>query len=79
MSELLNKLSFSNRRKLPVILQSEGAECGLACICMIANYYGHKVDLFTIRKKYPISLKGANLKPVLVHSLISPDARLKLN
>ena len=65
MSELLNKLSFSNRRKLPVILQSEGAECGLACICMIANYYGHKVDLFTIRKKYPISLKGANLKQLI--------------
>lgn len=65
MSELLDKLSFSNRRKLPVILQSEGAECGLACICMIANYYGHKIDLFSIRQKYPISLKGANLKQLI--------------
>ncbi|WP_281557783.1 peptidase domain-containing ABC transporter [Thalassomonas sp. RHCl1] len=63
--ELLSKLNFSSRRKLPVILQSEGAECGLACICMIANYYGHRIDLFTIRKKYPVSLKGANLKQLI--------------
>ncbi|TKB55333.1 peptidase domain-containing ABC transporter [Ferrimonas aestuarii] len=65
MSELLDKLSFSSRKRLPVILQSEGAECGLACLCMIANYHGHKLDLFTLRKSYPISLKGANLKQLI--------------
>ena len=32
-------------RTLPNIAQSERAECGLACICMIAAYHGYDVDL----------------------------------
>ncbi|WDE14345.1 peptidase domain-containing ABC transporter [Thalassomonas haliotis] len=65
MENVKDKLRFSNKKKLPVILQSEAAECGLASICMIANYYGHKVDLFSVRRKYPISLKGATLKQLV--------------
>ncbi len=51
---------------MPVILQTEAAECGLACLAMIANYYGHRVDLNTLRRDYPISLKGANLQSLMV-------------
>jgi ATP-binding cassette subfamily B protein RaxB len=48
--------------KLPVILQTESAECGLACLAMVSWYYGHKVDLNTLRRQYPVSLRGASLR-----------------
>ncbi|PAJ75932.1 hypothetical protein CJF42_02610 [Pseudoalteromonas sp. NBT06-2] len=65
MNTLIKKLQFSLRRKLPVVLQSEGAECGLASICMIAGYYGYKFDLVSLRRKFPISLKGATVKQLV--------------
>ncbi|HEY9029749.1 MAG TPA: peptidase domain-containing ABC transporter [Kangiella sp.] len=54
-------LQYNWAKRLPVILQTETAECGLACLAMIANYYGHKTDLNSLRKKYSISLKGSTL------------------
>ena len=50
---------------LPVIRQSETSECGLACLVMIANYYGHKIDLATLRRSVQISLHGLSLKSLL--------------
>ncbi|MGV7211675.1 cysteine peptidase family C39 domain-containing protein, partial [Oxalobacteraceae bacterium A2-2] len=32
-------------RHLPLILQDEAAECGLACLAMIASYHGHELDM----------------------------------
>ena len=32
-------------RRLPDIRQSEAAECGLACLAMIAAYHGQQIDL----------------------------------
>ncbi|MDV2077786.1 peptidase domain-containing ABC transporter [Marinobacter xestospongiae] len=58
-------LRFSARRKLPVILQTEMAECGLACLAMISSYHGHQYDLVTLRRRFPISLKGATLKSLM--------------
>ena len=52
-------------KKLPMIMQGEMAECGLACIAMILNYYGHEIDLNTLRLRYPITLEGANLQKLL--------------
>ena len=73
---ILKKLNFSNRYQLPVILQSEASECGLACLCMIANYYGHNFDLISLRRSYPVSLKGATLKQILgVASMLSFSGR----
>lgn len=57
----LDRLSLGLGRKLPVILQTESSECGLASIAMIAGYYGYESDLLTLRQKYPISQKGATL------------------
>lgn len=73
MSEALGLLNFSGRRRLPVIRQTEAAECGLACLAMISAFYGHEIDLNTLRRRYPVSLKGANLK-----SLIATAGRLGL-
>lgn len=57
----LNRLSLGLVRKVPVILQTESSECGLACIAMIAGYYGYESDLLTLRQKFSISQKGVTL------------------
>ncbi len=45
--------------------QAEAAECGLACVGMVAGAHGHKTDLASLRRRFPISLKGATLKDVI--------------
>lgn len=62
MQEFLN---FGARRRLPSILQTEAAECGLACLAMIASYYGHRIDLNTLRRRYPVSLRGVTLRGLI--------------
>ena len=62
---LENLLNFSGRRRLPIFLQTEAAECGLACLAMIASYHGHRVDLNALRRRYPVSLKGVTLKALM--------------
>ncbi len=53
------------RSRLPVILQAEAAECGLACLCMVASYWGKELDLPTLRKRFPASLQGATLNDLV--------------
>jgi ATP-binding cassette subfamily B protein RaxB len=57
----LDKLSFGFRRTLPLILQTEATECGLACLAMIAGYHGYRTDLMSLRNRFSVSLKGATL------------------
>ena len=52
------------------ILQLQTSECGLACLCMIANAHGQHWHLMDLRHKFPQSLKGANLKQLIDHSLV---------
>jgi ATP-binding cassette subfamily B protein RaxB len=59
------KFSFWRGKNLPVILQTETAECGLACVAMIASYWGYHVDLSSIRQRFLVSLKGATLKGLM--------------
>ena len=58
-------LNVGGRRRLPVIQQTEAAECGLACLAMIASYHGHRIDLNTLRRRYPVSLKGVTLRALI--------------
>jgi ATP-binding cassette subfamily B protein RaxB len=55
----------ATKRRLPVIQQSEVAECGLACLAMIACHHGHDVDLAALRRRFPISLQGAGLSRLI--------------
>jgi ATP-binding cassette subfamily B protein RaxB len=57
----LESLSLGLRRRLPVILQTEAAECGLACLAMVMGYHGVITDLATLRARHAISLKGMSL------------------
>jgi ATP-binding cassette, subfamily B, bacterial CvaB/MchF/RaxB len=65
MRSPVSLLKFSGRRRLPVILQTEMAECGLACLAMVASYHGHRYDLVSLRREHPVSLKGATLKSLM--------------
>src|SRR5471030_181774 len=58
---MLDRLSFGFNAKLPLILQTEATECGLACLGMVAGFHGYRTDMATLRRKFPISLKGATL------------------
>ncbi|MFC3123141.1 peptidase domain-containing ABC transporter [Agaribacter flavus] len=64
-----------------MIYQSEAAECGLACMAMLAAHYGHKTDLNTLRNQYSVSFKGANLQQLmqLAEQLNMSSRALKLD
>ncbi|HET9469910.1 MAG TPA: cysteine peptidase family C39 domain-containing protein, partial [Usitatibacter sp.] len=58
---MLPELRFGARARLPVFLQTEAAECGLASLGMVACFHGHRVDLAGLRRRFTVSLKGATL------------------
>jgi ATP-binding cassette subfamily B protein RaxB len=60
-------------RRTPLILQTETAECGLACLAMIAGRYGHRVDLPALRQRYNLSLRGTTL-----HDLVRIASGMRL-
>ncbi|MEX1843603.1 peptidase domain-containing ABC transporter [Enterobacter cloacae] len=62
----LQRLQFGWRRRLPIVQQSQAAECGLACVNMVANYYGYHIDMVTMRQRFSSSLKGATLADVML-------------
>jgi len=64
--KFLESLNFGWRRRLPVIQQTQSAECGLACIGMIANFYGHSIDMVSLRRRFSTSLKGATLADIML-------------
>lgn len=49
------------RGAVPVILQAEASECGLACLAMVAGYWGYTVDLHSLRQRFPVSIKGTTM------------------
>lgn len=62
MSGLPQRLTTRLLGATPVILQSEAAECGLACLAMIAGHHGHRMDLPSIRRRFQASMKGTTLR-----------------
>lgn len=58
---LIDHLAFSFSKKLPLVLQTETTECGLACLCMITGYYGFNTDMINLRRRFSVSLKGVTL------------------
>ncbi|MBQ4847153.1 peptidase domain-containing ABC transporter [Pseudoalteromonas sp. MMG005] len=59
------KLQFWSRKSLPIILQSEAAECGLASLAMVAAYHGYESDLISLRQRFCISMEGATLLDIM--------------
>ncbi len=48
-------------RRTPVQMQGESAECGLACLAMVAAAHGLNTDLVSLRSRFPGGLKGSTL------------------
>jgi len=59
--EIVPELRFGHAKRLPMFLQTEAAECGLASIGMVACFHGHRVDLAALRRRFTVSLKGSTL------------------
>lgn len=62
---LNEKLQFWHRKKLPLIMQTEVTECGLACLAMVAGYHGYQADLVDLRKQFRLSLDGVTLLDIM--------------
>src|SRR3954469_1254298 len=69
----LQEASFRKHR-IPVVLQTEAAECGIACLAMILGHFGHRVDLAALRRRYNLSLKGMTL-----HDIVRLAAQMRLS
>lgn len=61
------------KRPTPFVRQSEAAECGLACLTMMAGHHGANFSLSELRHKYSTSLRGATLQHLIT---ISDDLNL---
>lgn len=62
---LLERLNLGWGSRLPMVLQTEASECGLACLVMVTQYFGNAADLPSLRRRFGMSLKGATLKDVM--------------
>lgn len=52
-------------KQIKEVYQSEIADCGLACITMILNYYGKSYNLEDLKRKYSSSISGSSLNDII--------------
>jgi ATP-binding cassette subfamily B protein RaxB len=62
------------RQKVPLVVQAEASECGLACVAMVAGYHGHSVSIAELREQ-----GGGNDRGINLETLISLLERLNFN
>lgn len=53
------------RRRMPLIMQTESAECGLACLAMVLDHFGQRCDLASLRNRFSPSSQGMRLNELL--------------
>ncbi|AKO06194.1 colicin V production protein [Xanthomonas oryzae pv. oryzicola] len=58
-------LLWSQKKRVDPIMQSEAAECALACLAMLAQFYGNDCGLPALRRRYSSTLKGMSLNQVI--------------
>ncbi|WED22395.1 peptidase domain-containing ABC transporter [Vibrio sp. JC009] len=56
--EMISQLDWGWGKKLALVRQTESAECGVACLAMIADWHGHKISLRHLREKFGITQHG---------------------
>ena len=57
--------ALSLRGRVPVHLQTEAAECGLACLAMVLGHHGVHTDLLALRHRHSVSLSGMTLSALI--------------
>lgn len=63
--KLISQLDLNLGRTVPLVHQTESAECGIACLAMICGHYGKNIDLITLRRKFNLSARGINLSGLI--------------
>jgi len=58
-------VGFLSRSRIRLQRQTEIAECGIACIAMVANYHGMRTDLAALRARFSPSSRGAPLQGLI--------------
>ena len=58
-------LAFRPRRRTPELLQDEAAECGAACLAMIAGHWGRPLGMPAMRRRFSLSVHGATLADLI--------------
>ncbi|MDO2434511.1 cysteine peptidase family C39 domain-containing protein, partial [Enterobacter bugandensis] len=61
----MGSLNWTGIKQLPVIRQTESAECGLACLAMMACWHGLQTDLPTLRERFSVSTQGMTLQRLI--------------
>ena len=61
---------------MKLVRQAQAAECGLACVAMVADHHGHRTDLAELRHRFGLSARGASLTRVIaIASALGLQAR----
>lgn len=58
-------LNLRSEKRVETVLQTEQAECGLACISMVAGYHGVEQSLYELRERYPVTSRGMGLQHLI--------------
>lgn len=58
-------MSPFNFERMKLVLQAEAAECGLACLAMVAGHHGRAESLGELRRRFPPSQAGSSLRGLM--------------
>lgn len=61
MTALVESIFNISKKRLPVFKQDQFSECGHACVAMISNFHGHRIDLFSLRAIETPSMNGSSM------------------
>jgi len=62
---VMTSAMFMTKGRLPIIHQAERSECALACLAMVLNFHGHRVDINSLRYRCRLSQHGITLKALV--------------
>lgn len=65
MNAVAPQASFLGQRRTALVRQSKTAECGLACLAMVANHHGHDPDLAAMRRRFGATSRGMGMRQLM--------------
>lgn len=63
--KIINQIDFGWGKKLALVRQTENAECGVACLAMIADWHGYQISLRHLRTKFGITQHGMSFSRLI--------------
>jgi ATP-binding cassette subfamily B protein RaxB len=65
IESITEKLRFFKSAKLPLIRQKEQSDCAIACMAMIARYYGQSITLRSMDNELVTNEKGMSVREII--------------